>query len=397
MKLLFFGDQWDDMWRRRQQIAWRLANRGIFTRILYVELPLTLVSFVKFLLRTADRDAVKRWKRVLRNRSLLFSPGENLTVVTPVTILPWSFLGTLNRIEVFLRGLITVRMIKGLLGGISSPVVWVSYPLVPVNLIHWLGPSILWYDDTEDFAGQGVFPEKVNELIRSNLLWYLDNATMVSTTGKERCRLFSGIRGEIHHIPNGVNVELFRGDCPEPPCDIEKIPEPRIVFVGMLNERLDWDLLRRAALSRPDWSFILIGPQIQTLKLERRFNDSPNIHMIGVKPYEELPAYLRNCQVGFSFYLDDPANRSRNPQKAFLYLAAGIPLVSTLPVDGIPKELSRAITYTPTRNEFVRAVEMYSLNGALIPRETMNIVGWDERVSRITGIMTNVLTLGEGA
>lgn len=397
INIIFFGDQWDNMWRRRQQLAWQLAKTGIFTRIFYVELPLTLVSFVKFLLGRADREAAVRWKRVLRKRSLLFSPGNNINVVTPVTILPWSPLGILNRIEVLLRVLITMRIIKSILSTVcSSPVVWVSYPLIPVNLVRDIKPKVLWYDYTEDFAGKGIFPKEINELIRANLLWYIDNATVFSTTNRERCKHFSRLRGEIHHIPNGADIELFSNNRSETPFDIKEITEPRIVFVGMLNERLDWDLLREAALSRSDWSFILIGPQIHSLKLERRFNDSPNIHILGVKPYRELPAYLRNCQVGISFYLDDPGNRSGNPQKAFLYLAAGIPVVSTLPIDGIPRELSKAITYTPTCNEFLRAVEIYLLNGALIPWDIMNKVGWDERVSRITGVLTSVLLLGEG-
>ena len=62
--------------------------------------------------------------------------------------------------------------------------------------------------------------------------------------------------------PSSVDVAHFalaRQPLPEP-ADQEGIPKPRIGFFGVLDERLDLDLLRNIAQLSPGWQFVMVGP-----------------------------------------------------------------------------------------------------------------------------------------
>ena len=86
--ILFFADYWDDMWRRRQQLAWRLSQTGLVEHVVYIERPLPVTSLLKFLVGQADRDGTHRWRRLLSNRSWVMPVGEKLSVLTTFAPLP---------------------------------------------------------------------------------------------------------------------------------------------------------------------------------------------------------------------------------------------------------------------------------------------------------------------
>ena len=62
--IVYFADYWDDMWRRRQQLAWGLAKSDMVEQVVYIERPLPVTSYLKFLIGRADRDGMDRWRRV---------------------------------------------------------------------------------------------------------------------------------------------------------------------------------------------------------------------------------------------------------------------------------------------------------------------------------------------
>ena len=66
------------------------------------------------------------------------------------------------------------------------------------------------------------------------------------------------------------------------------MPRPRLGFAGVIDERMDLQLLDELASKRPDWQLVMIGPivKISPDKLPRR----SNIHWLGMRSYLELPS-----------------------------------------------------------------------------------------------------------
>ena len=102
---------------------------------------------------------------------------------------------------------------------------------------------------------------------------------------------------------------------------------PRLGFFGVIDERMDVDLVGEVADLRPDWQFVMIGPvvKIDPAILPQR----PNIHWLGGKSYNELPHYLSGWDVGFMPFALNEATKFISPTKTPEFLAAGVPVVST--------------------------------------------------------------------
>ena len=86
--LVFFGDYWDEMWRRRQQLAWRLAQLDIFNHLTYIERPLPLTSYIKYRIGQGDLDTRQRWRRRSVNRSWSMNVNDKLSVLTTYAPMP---------------------------------------------------------------------------------------------------------------------------------------------------------------------------------------------------------------------------------------------------------------------------------------------------------------------
>jgi glycosyltransferase involved in cell wall biosynthesis len=111
------------------------------------------------------------------------------------------------------------------------------------------------------------------------------------------------------------------------PNDIARLPHPVIGFLGSVMYWLDFDLLRALALARPDWSFAFVGPVGRLAAIDKI--RLPNVHLLGRKPYEDVPAYVKGFDVCLNPYLMDETAKNCSPLKLYEYLASGRPVVST--------------------------------------------------------------------
>jgi UDP-galactopyranose mutase len=126
-----------------------------------------------------------------------------------------------------------------------------------------------------------------------------------------------------------VDVAHFsRARTPQPdPADQANIPHPRLGFYGVVDERMDLDLVEAVAREREQWHQVIVGPcvKIDEASLPRR----PNIHYLGMKRYDELPAYLSGWDVALLPFARNESTRFISPTKTPEYLAAGRQVVST--------------------------------------------------------------------
>jgi glycosyltransferase involved in cell wall biosynthesis len=111
------------------------------------------------------------------------------------------------------------------------------------------------------------------------------------------------------------------------PADLEKIPHPRIGFVGMVDLiRFDSELIRLVA-ANPEYHVVIVGGAMPGA--ERSLLDLPNVHLLGMKPLDELPGYLKGMDVCLMPYRLNDATRSIYPLKLHEYMATGKPVVAT--------------------------------------------------------------------
>jgi len=144
----------------------------------------------------------------------------------------------------------------------------------------------------------------------------------------------------VHPFPSSVDPAHFhksRREQPDP-ADQAALPHPRLGFYGVIDERFDLELLDHAAKARPHWQFVMIGPvmKIDEDDLPRH----PNIHYLGSKHYDELPAYLSGWDVALMPFAINEATRFISPTKTPEYLSAGKPVVST-PIRDVERHYAR--------------------------------------------------------
>lgn len=114
------------------------------------------------------------------------------------------------------------------------------------------------------------------------------------------------------------------------PDDIAALPRPLGVWVGVLDKG-DPQLFHAAAaaLKQLDGSLLLIGPQAPWVEELRKQAD--NVHAIGPRRPESVPAYLVNADIGFMLYdqTRQAVYKGQNPLKLYEFAAAGLPVIST--------------------------------------------------------------------
>jgi glycosyltransferase involved in cell wall biosynthesis len=170
-----------------------------------------------------------------------------------------------------------------------------------------------------------------------------------------------GLHPNLHLFPSSIDAAHFTAaiepDTAVPPDarpGHHRPGQPTLGFYGVLDERLDRDLLDAVAALRPDWSFVLVGPvaKIDPATLPHR----PNIAYPGQRPYAALPGYLKGWDICLMPFALNDATRYISPTKTLEYLAAGKPVVST----SVPDVLSgyrEVVRFGDTPEAFVAACE----------------------------------------
>ena len=189
--------------------------------------------------------------------------------------------------------------------------------------------------------------------------------------------------GKGFYLPQGVNFDHFSGERPLP-ADLAAIPGPRIGFAGHLSLCCDLDLLRNMALARPNWSFVLVGPvSVDTAPIAL-----PNVHLLGNRPYADLPAYVQGFDVGIIPYIRNAWTQSVDPLKLLEYLAAGIPVVST----SLPEvqKYSPPVRIADEPDAFRAAVELALAEPSSTVearRAVARVQTWEQRAARLLEIV----------
>ena len=304
--LCFSHLRWDWVWQRPQHLLTHLARQGGH-RIFFIEEPLP---------GGEDRLGTTRpgWHYAE------VAPG--ITRCVPCFDATWPFFlddeGTDTR---------TMRQLLGDLvqhHAIAEPIAWVYTPLA-FPLLGAVRPRAIVYDCMDELAlFKGAPPE-----LRAREEALLRHADVVFAGGRGMYEARAHRHPNIHLFPSSVDRAHFAlalDPATAVPPDARP-GAPTLGFYGVLDERLDRDLLDAVAALRPDWSFVLVGPvaKIAAEDLPRR----PNLHYPGQRDYADLPGYLKGWDVCLMPFARNDATRFISPTKTLEYLAADKPIVST--------------------------------------------------------------------
>ncbi|UQA58935.1 glycosyltransferase family 1 protein [Polyangium aurulentum] len=316
----------------------------------------------------------------------------------------------------------------------TEPCVWVAVPHLPPGLSpeeservqrrlldemireHAILEYVLWYYTpmamafTEHLAPAAVIYDCMDELsafahappaLREREAALMRRADVVFTGGHSLYEAKRDLHPNIHPLPSSVDVSHFaRARYPKAdgePADQASIPGPRLGFFGVVDERMDLDLVAAIADARPQWHIVMLGPvvKIDPASLPRR----SNIHWLGMKKYDELPAYLAGWDVALLPFARNASTRFISPTKTPEYLAAGKPVVSTSIRDVVrPYGEQGLVSIADTPADFVAAIESYlgetgetrSERGARVD-DMLSRTSWDRTYDRVEELLQSCL------
>lgn len=249
-------------------------------------------------------------------------------------------------------------ILKGLLDSYSATldgrlIRWYYTPMMLPFSRH-LDAVATVYDCMDELSAFRFAPTELLDLERE----LLEAADIVFTGGYSLYEAKKKRHGNVHPFPSSVDRAHFgaaRGGIADP-ADQAGIAHPRLGFYGVIDERIDLDLLASVADLRPDWQLVMVGPVVKISEddLPRR----PNIHYLGGKSYDELPTYLGNWDVAMMPFAINEATRFISPTKTPEYLAAGKPVVST-PIKDVKRHYEKlsGVMIAATAEQFVDAGE----------------------------------------
>lgn len=236
---------------------------------------------------------------------------------------------------------------------ISDYILWYYTPMAITYTWH-LEPLAIVYDCMDELSAFKFAPQNIKQR-EAELLACAD---VVFTGGYSLYEAKCHLHSNIHPFPSSIDSAHFSqarkklGD----PNDQAFIPHPRLGFFGVIDERMDQELVAGIADLRPGWHLVMIGPivKIDPAETPRR----PNIHYLGARDYKDLPAYLSGWDIAMLPFARNESTRYISPTKTPEYLAAGVPTISTSIRDVVhPYGQLGIVRIADTPAEFVAAAE----------------------------------------
>lgn len=215
--------------------------------------------------------------------------------------------------------------------GIKEYLCWYYTPMALEYTGH-LKPQVTLYDSMDELSAFRFAPPQLLTLETE----LFNKADVVFTGGHTLYQAKKDRHHNIHPFPSSIDKEHFQAarhhgtDQP----DQKDIPHPRFGFYGVIDERFDIELLREVAQRKPDWHFVIIGPVVKINPDDLPKAD--NIHYLGPKKYEELPAYIGHWDIALVMFALNESTEFISPTKTPEYLAAGLPVIST-PIKDVVK------------------------------------------------------------
>ena len=290
------------------------------------------------------------------------------------------------------------RALRGVLAGelrgrFEHPLLWFYDPMAVTSFARQLGERAIVYDCMDELSQFKGAPAALIERERK----LLEVADVVFCGGQKMRKKRLPLNPNTHFFGTGVDCEHFGSALTR---ELAIAPEiavfwdaPVLGYFGVIDERIDYDLLAKLADARSDWQVVMVGP---TAKVDPAdFPQRENLHFIGGRPYAQLPALTKGFSVAMMPFALNAATEYINPTKALEYMAAGRPVVSTA-LDEVKSNFGSVARIAKTHDEFVAlcASEAERPSRARIARGRKLAMEntWDAIVARMEQHIADVLT-----
>lgn len=317
---------WDWVWQRPQQFLSRLAKTH---PVLFIET------------HPPSPD--------LKSPTVKIRRAENCDVTILQIQIPLSMWHDGDLVDRTRRELVLDAMENELGGRFDFPIQWFYDPMAVTAFGQHLKSRAIVYDCMDELAQFDNAPGGIRE--REQLL--LSLADVVFTGGRKLWESKKRFNANCFFYGCGVDVKHFeratKSDLPLPG-DVETHAKPVLGYFGVVDERLDYQLIAKLADSIPDGNVVMVGPCIKVNPdhLPKR----KNLHWLGGRNYSELPAYAKAFDVCLMPFALNAATEFINPTKALEYMATKTPVVST-PVSDVVSNFRDAVHIGRTAEEFI--------------------------------------------
>jgi glycosyltransferase involved in cell wall biosynthesis len=315
------------------QLASELAKHN---RVLYVEYPFTWKDVAMGKLGKSKAP----WHRILgkeeRLRTMRLENGASIEVLTLPPSLPVNFIDNEHLYDALMsvnarKAYRCIRQAMDVLGFHRPVVINAFNPFLGVFLARQFDEKALIYY-CYDEIGAAKWAGKHGARLEYLLMREAD-AVVTSSEPLYRSKLQSARRSFL--VKNGVDFDLFNrrqhAGHSAKPASVSDLPMPAagcIGYLGSLDERVDFDLLKEVITALPHRQFVFVGRVMEHGKAEqlRRF---PNVKIMGSQPPSSLPAWVGQFGVCMIPFLKNELTAGIYPLKINEYFAAGKPVVTT--------------------------------------------------------------------
>lgn len=332
--------RWDFVWQRPQQILSRLA---VNAPVLFVEEPIFLDD-------------------VSSARLDLSVPFGNVFRAVPA--LPGALRDEQDKAVSLVRSLAQDAIVSDqrLKGRFANPVQWFYSPATTPSMLGAFNEIAVVYDCMDELA---QFRFAHPDLPRRERL-LLANADVVFTGGRKLFEAKRRYHDNVHFFGCGVDAAHFgKARLAETtvPADVADLPRPVFGYFGVIDERIDYDLIARLAAKHPDGSVVMVGPVVKVDAAS--LPSAPNIHWLGKREYAELPGYVKAFTVCLMPFALNEATEYINPTKTLEYMAAARPIVSTALAD-VVHNFTPVVRVARSHEEFIDCVARAAKNPDLV-------------------------------
>ncbi len=290
--VVFSHLRWNFVYQRPQHLLSRLAIRW---RVIFIEEPVV----------KADRNELER-----------FAPADGVEVWRPhVTGEPYGFH------DDHLPALQQMVMEAMRDEAVTDYWIWFYTPMA-LPLATELRPRGVVYDCMDELTAFKNAPRQLVQ--RENALFKM--AALVFTGGRSLYNAKKGRHPDVHCFPSSVDAQHFAKATQDHPLQAQ-LARPRLGYCGVIDERINLDLIASVAQARPDWEIVMVGP---TAKVDPgALPHRQNIHWLGQQSYDDLPSFISGWDVCLMPFALNEATRYISPTKTLEYMACGRPSVST--------------------------------------------------------------------
>jgi glycosyltransferase involved in cell wall biosynthesis len=323
--------RWDWVWQRPQQF---LSRFSVHHPILFVEEPSAL-------------EGIPEPRAQLREVPDL----PNLLVLS--TYFPPEMMSNRALLDARQKRLVQGVIARQLPPIFERPVQWFYDPMAAKEFAGQMGEQAIVYDCMDQLSQfRGAPPELVRREAE-----LLAKADVVFAGGPKIHQAKRVFNANCHSYGCGVDVEHFgraRAEETVLPRELAELSGPILGFFGVVDERMDYDLLSFLAAQRPDWNLVILGP---TAKVDpHTLPQHPNLHWLGARDYKQLPAYVKGFDICMMPFAINEATEFINPTKALEYMATGRPIIST-PVEDVVLQFSEIVHVASSHEEFLAACQ----------------------------------------